>query len=845
MTLSIFPSKSAERLRTGDVVTGVIRRFNYRKKTYSVSVDRPKATLKNCHWAEDTILGLIGARHGSMPTPGTRVVVLVSKPNFIIKTLPNDMPDAKGGKVQSITGQLDFLKELNIEDTDEGSNDRRPLPADLLPGEESWSLPTGPAMQLLYTMARLQGSSRAAVETHLLDDLVRIICERYEHLSSLGKLEVINDGGGPSVVFKAASLTHEARGNLDVSEPEAEVSNNKVDAESLADILRHRFVSYMGYLGDFLNLIVCDPDDTVKGYLAQQNSGKFRAHTGQDGTLLLQSTAEIILERTVTIPIPIQNHELDDPEGDTRQMIEQAVRKGGERLDTMLQRWEWGKRNERMHLLPYQLREYARYISQLHSWGRLLGRENDFTMLSESETDQPTWDNGQDDVIRANKARDSASYLNTYSTIRMMRDGSIMLMDGWNSSIIMSTGDVRFSALRDLDCEAGRDIRMTAGRNFYAMARRHMELGAMVGQMSLRGRTGIQALAEWGPIWLKSDAPDINDPAYGDKAKTKDDQPDPELDPAPEKHEFGIILDVPQSSVLALSGRRVRLETTGNALADSEIDNVKNSMGSIELVAKKQDIHLSSARNSSWTTVTSSRDDAAVGNLMLRAEGFVVQANDTASIRATNMLELNRQVVIRKEDTCISRLVVGSCVGTLYGPKAGPTDVQGVVGSHFNHVLKKEDYSGDPSLRLVQGDEGARSQAALKSKLDIKAGFKKVTEPVWNYHKPVEYLPAIRSGLDKNANPFRSPAQERLTEDTAFDSGYGDWNWSDNRLNTGAVRTGTQYGDPWYGAAAKWRVSTSSEEPLHLLSSRSGEELLEQSDITDSPRVMRYWRKST
>ena len=48
-----------------------------------------------------------------------------------------------------------------------------------------------------------------------------------------------------------------------------------------------------------------------------------------------------------------------------------------------------------------------------------------------------------------------------------MRDGSILVMDGFNSAISMVRGNIQMSSVRHIELDAAGDIKITAGQNIY------------------------------------------------------------------------------------------------------------------------------------------------------------------------------------------------------------------------------------------------------------------------------------------------------------------------------------------------------------------------------------------
>jgi hypothetical protein len=90
----------------------------------------------------------------------------------------------------------------------QGKGTHRPpnAPKDTLPGDWVKTSPDGNLFAALLGGTNVMKSSAfAQIRTHGLQDLVEILSGTYRHLTSMGKLEVVNDGGKTSLIWRAGA----------------------------------------------------------------------------------------------------------------------------------------------------------------------------------------------------------------------------------------------------------------------------------------------------------------------------------------------------------------------------------------------------------------------------------------------------------------------------------------------------------------------------------------------------------------------------------------------------------------------------------------------------------------
>lgn len=378
---------------------------------------------------------------------------------------------------------------------------------DMLEGEVTAESVLGCGIDLLQGLAALKGGDLARVEACFYNSMVRIISDTYKNLSAFGDFVIYRDGNRLNVRWNGTSYDHEAYGQesegaprLDKTKTGYEMSD---EAVSVDDTGRWRFSMFVGHLGDFFNMFYHDPVRTL-GKLASRSvdqkakSGKFRMNVGPEGQFLVQSTDSLIFERVTRIVVPVETHKPDNPEG-TRADDMEAFNKDP------LKVWSYG---DDMYDACFQLRLQARWLANYHNLARFwqdyeAEKGADWKVPEdENDIDPPRMDNAEKD----RQVNSAVKFVETYSTIRMMADGSILFWDGYGSSVLMGQGDIRLNATRNLFLGAAGTVAVDAGQDFRVAARRSVEITGAKGSCMLRGAAWATLVSDHGTVWLRSDA---------------------------------------------------------------------------------------------------------------------------------------------------------------------------------------------------------------------------------------------------------------------------------------------------------------------------------------------------
>jgi len=545
-----------------NIETGVIAQSFPDRESYTVYSNESGLNLEGCMSVVGGLFApFFGFKTHARLSVGTPVLILMTSPALILSCIPGEPANEKAGDVaRTTTGPAD-ISDLGSDDSTVDHISHR-VPKDLLEGEYMIGNALQIGVKFLTHLVKMHAGERAKVECFLMNDLVRVVSGAYRHLSDFGEYQIYNDGGRLNVRQDGTSYEHEAAGLVSDKDPRVKgAAAGTLPTDPIASTGRWRFSQFVGYLGDFIHMFVTDPGAAL-GELAQERSGKFHAHVNQDGSLIVQSLADIVLERVVRITVPVELKAPDDPTGDKLSGFPAPD-------PTFMDTWELDR--TRPWTLAYHIRDYARWLNSYHSYARYLQQNKDWQVKSEASS--PAGEYSCKEVSKeAAIAGDARVPRVTYSCIRILRDGSQVLLDGYGGSIMQAGGTTTVSSPVDIRLEAGRDIVLTAGRNIFGKARRNVELVAVTGALIGKACTRLALWCERGTILLKT-------LMTGGDADTQD----------PPAHRFfnnrlGVIIDAPNSDVLMSSGRQMTVEGVGKDLLEKQPGvRVQTSQGNIEV----------------------------------------------------------------------------------------------------------------------------------------------------------------------------------------------------------------------------------------------------------------------
>lgn len=789
------------KLEFGKHYTGTVVRANNSKLSYAVRLDDPAVLLPNCWYLTGTVATLIGLQRHAKLFTGQPVVVLGGNPGIILGGLPSEPPDVEGAgaKHMGIDDDLDIadLEEENAEDDEAQSfMGTNVPPVDQMVGEEVLINALGVGVKLLTFIAELSGGDRAKITCSVLDDTVRILSDTFKHFSSFGDMQIYRDGAGLNVRWDGTSYDHEAWG-LEEDKARASVEENKVNVtpEDAAESGRWRFSMFMGRLGNFISMFISDPVQGL-GQLAQQRAGKSFSQWNMDGSFILRSVADISFERVCRVVVPVEKKRWDAADGTTRKMSKQ--------LDNQFLKI-WKANPDSPWEAAYTLREYARWLGCFHGYARFLQNTEDWEVPTEAESPAPDYANGEEDVNKAAGA--DTQVIETYSCIRLFRDGSSLIYDGYGSARFSGGGNIHESCSGNYTIEAGGDIRLLSAQSIFAKARRNIELSASVGGLVLKSRTVLKALCEKGTLWLKGDANSNTNytPETGD--------------PEAQFLKYGVLIDAAEGSLGLLGRNSVVVHADGQGddqlmLGDESLDKtvrIQSQNGKLILGAKT-DI---------WVR--------AQEKLLIAANSTFQRIQGICHI-LTKSFDINQVLTLERSDLHCKgtiRATRGKFVVDLATRKiaartdSGSRNPKCPLTPHSNHVseIKAGDLEKEKPVNLANDEltELREAGAALPTLRGPLTGEQNAN---WGPSEDEEL--AYKGDISRPSDRYyRSLSQQFITSD--LDStGVETWNLAQDQLHK-ANRT--QIKNLFPGAQAKMRAHTSAQESLHAPCSTNYAEL--------------------
>ena len=535
-----------------------------------------------CVWAAGFFSNLMGFNINFAPTIGTDVIIFVPEGGtpYIIGSAPNSHYIDRTGLNRRLTtggeGELEncqygtqqFFPKLRQHwgegDIDEYSSNTfnyGGMPAgDLLEGEIDIQNAMGVGLGLIRHFAILKAGDLAKVEASVIDDMVRIVSHTFRHFSSFGDYKIINDGGRLNVIWDGTTNDWEAAGKDDESDERATLAKKDIidiEKDKFKNEARWRFSSYIGFLGDFINLFVTDKLKVTSPEEHMERSGKGRIHINEDGSFLAQSVNDIILERVCRIPVPLQKKPEHDPDGNGPELVDGELPFPSDKEP--IKCWDWDKSGgvDKSFWCVFQLRDYGRWFSNYYSKARFQQLTKDWEVPSEAAVPKPfRVDDEEKDKREANQgiAEGPVTHDEVYSAIRLYRDGSVSLSDGFENTITMSRNGITVSSSTDLQLEAAGSVNIVAGRDVNLVGRNSTDISALRGGVSIRGENWIQQFSKGGIL--------IESESYAGGTIWNDDAIDyPDSDQEDQYKIGGICLWAKNSSMRLISAADMGLRT--------------------------------------------------------------------------------------------------------------------------------------------------------------------------------------------------------------------------------------------------------------------------------------------
>lgn len=496
-------------------------------------------------WVGGVLSSFVGFKTSFMPPLGSKVLCYIPEhgAGLVVGCLPSKdrytfMPERQTGitKEEYKVAQT-FTDQANIKEMP-SYNEHRPF-MDLLEGEVDISNEMGIGITLLQYMAKIKAGDLAKIELSTIDDMVRIVSGCFEHITPFGDLKIFADGDRINSIWNGVLFDHESYGLTAPEQQRVPTENyeafyDKSDLNDRHELTgRWRFSQFLGYLGNLVNIFVSDPVQTlgVIAANAKPRSGLGRIHVNEDGSIIAQSVHDIVLERVVRVLVPVETKPEYHPEGNLSNEVLKP---------DPLKKWDF-KSTPNMFEAVYQIREYTRWLSNYYSLARFHMMDKDYKVFSEAET--PLHKEAHMDFERE-KVPTPMYWQELYSCIKIMRDGSIVAMDGYANSIVMNKKGIHIASANNLHIESAGNVNIVAGHDINLVANRSIAVNAINEGLILRAKKWFQGICLENGILLQSDGTGTTD------------------DPDSDEHLTGGIVLKSKSKIRLNAFRDIELKTT-------------------------------------------------------------------------------------------------------------------------------------------------------------------------------------------------------------------------------------------------------------------------------------------
>ncbi|HSN72133.1 MAG TPA: hypothetical protein VLT59_11515, partial [Steroidobacteraceae bacterium] len=407
-------------------------------------------------------------------------------------------------------------------------------PLDTLEGDWGFINELGVAIWLGKLMTQIRASDIAKLEMFWGDDLVRLFGWNYELFTGGRETRHYDDEGEYIEIdrwtpFGWESLGAYKTGQEPFEDNEGEsggakkgTKKSRYEPNEEKQVMVFRGQDLRGYIGNGINSqVAMTPVDGEELSTADDEldyRGLSEIHRDLDGSLHLRSTKQVILEKSLILPVPRQLLDPDDPSGDTgagsSPNYKPANQYGsGTTQERKPYKWE---DDERPDARNTDLWDYHAYLFGKYALAVIDDHEKDWTAPEEADLKIDDSENSEIDselfssALEFKFSRDlpkygqitidqreghEVRYYKTKSCIHLADDGSVIIEDGYGSQIHMSGGNIHITCQGDVFTRPGRSAITWAPRDIINRAGWCAELTASKKDVRIKGENNVHVLA--------------------------------------------------------------------------------------------------------------------------------------------------------------------------------------------------------------------------------------------------------------------------------------------------------------------------------------------------------------
>jgi len=422
----------------------------------------------------------------------------------------------------------------------------RPLgrPLDALGGDWGYTNEFGLAFFLGKMMASMRASDMAKVEAFWGDDLLRIFGYNLQIYTAVREEYEVSDEGEGNLVRRSSPFAWEAIGAKNVKEDAVDLIGEKGggDAGRARDpqhrawwepkkkdqLIIPRHTLMRGYMGDLEHEWISVPGKSMPDQELFDNStkhvGVFEQIKNITGAYLIRSAKDLTFEKSILIPVPKELKAPDDPTGDNRDNYHAAgseeLGKGGQTPE--LKEYEYPEKSDANGWFSYLYDVQAWMYNRVVIGGLYLHTKEfdgkDWYLPAESDLKEEF--NGSVESVNIKpeklnignkfmvdlpeiaklkvdhrKGHDAVRYYQSRSIFKMQEDGSVLIEDGYGSSIQMKGGSIFLACVGDVFMQPGRSIINWAPRDFIAKAGNCVDITSSENDIHIKAEKNLEFIS--------------------------------------------------------------------------------------------------------------------------------------------------------------------------------------------------------------------------------------------------------------------------------------------------------------------------------------------------------------
>ena len=517
----------------GRLVEGIVIRTDI--GWYGVAVSIDGLDMIPCTVLTSTASNYFGAACCSLPVEGSRVLVRLSssrhRHGVVVGVLPpaDTFPLGDSSANPAVLTRYASMWEYEsnasvgsspayispLKDTKNlvkiNANAGRPL--DILPGAQACVNEQGVGWAVTATAATLKGDARAQVRVSCVDSQVRVVSGHFVHHHAGGSTQTYNDGGLLTEESGFTGYQAERMGLTNIGDvafteipPDDDIRKGlKTSQQPVAPRMtaKKRLQSFIGYLGDLINIFVANPDPDVQVETENDpayDQGLGHVHLDGSGLITVKTAGGISLQRTDRIPIPKRLRQPWDPEGD--KVEDRTTLSPKPAFD--FGSYPYGRAVQLRDVSAWRDRgAYWRLHNQSTAAGSL-----DFFLPEEQDLVTPV-----DQYDKTGNATETFSkYEKRKSFVNLEPDGSIILRDAWGSEIVMAGGNITITCAGQLQLRSGKSTVVLAGQDVVLKAHDSVDVTAEKHDVRVKADSKIEVVSTGaesgnGGILLQSRSP--------------------------------------------------------------------------------------------------------------------------------------------------------------------------------------------------------------------------------------------------------------------------------------------------------------------------------------------------